>query len=183
MPDLSILRTPTPYHILTYGTLLGTQFFQSFVGGIVAFKALTRPQFSQLQQKIFPIYFSLQSALPVVLALTYPASRTPLGTVGGLIGVLADVNRWTVLVPLATMFVTSVVNLVLIGPATTKIMRDRKVQETRDGKKYCDPAPHSNEMQRFNTSFATMHGISSLLNLAGYLATMFYGVTIAGRIQ
>lgn len=183
MPDLSILRTPTPYHILAYGTLLGTQFFQSFVGGVVAFQALTRPQFSQLQQKIFPIYFGLQSALPVVLALTYPASRTSLGTVGGLNGVFADVNQWTVLVPLTTMFVTSVANLIFIGPATTNVMRDRKVQETRDGKKYYDPAPHSNEMQKLNTSFATMHGISSLLNLAGYLATVWYGVTLAGRIQ
>lgn len=103
---------------------------QSFVGGVVAFQALTRPQFSQLQQKIFPIYFGLQSALPVVLALTYPASRTSLGTVGGLNGVFADVNQWTVLVPLTTMFVTSVANLIFIGPATTNVMRDRKVQGT-----------------------------------------------------
>lgn len=100
---------------------------QSFVGGIVAFKALTRPQFSQLQQKIFPIYFGLQSALPVLLAVTYPGQLL-LGTSSGLHGAFAEVNRWSTLVPLSTMFVTSVVNLVLVGPATTKVMRDRKHQ-------------------------------------------------------
>ncbi len=100
---------------------------QSFVGGVVAYKALTRPQFSQLQQKIFPVYFSLQTALPVLLALTYPGSKT-LGTSSGLRGTLANVNKWSVLVPLSTMFLTSVANLLFIGPTTTKIMRDRKFQ-------------------------------------------------------
>jgi len=38
-------------------------------------------------------------------------------------------------------------------------------------------------MQKLNASFATMHGLSSLLNLVGYLATIWYGVTLAGRIQ
>jgi hypothetical protein len=94
----------------------------------VAYKALTRPQFSQLQQKIFPIYFGLQTALPVVLALTYPGSGSPLGTPSGLHGAFANVNRWGVLVPITTMFITSVANLVFLGPATTRAMRDRKVQ-------------------------------------------------------
>ena len=101
---------------------------QSFVGGIVAYKALPRPQFASLQQKIFPIYFSLQTALPVVLALTYPGLKTPLGTASGLNGTLAEVNRWSVLVPLLTIFTTSLANLLVIGPATTKIMQERKQQ-------------------------------------------------------
>jgi hypothetical protein len=103
---------------------------KSFIGGVVAYKALARPQFSSLQQKIFPIYFSIQTALPVVLALTYPGGKTPLGTPSGIQGTFAEVNRWGVLVPLATMFVTSLANLVLIGPATTNIMKERKYQGT-----------------------------------------------------
>jgi hypothetical protein len=67
----------------------------------------------------------------------------------------------------------------LDGIASTDI----ELLETRDGKRYYDPAPHSNEMRKLNTSFATIHGISSLLNLGGYLATIWYGVTLAGRIQ
>ncbi|KAI9757354.1 MAG: hypothetical protein M1835_000657 [Candelina submexicana] len=113
----------------SYGTLLGTQFFQSFVGGIVAYKALPRPQFASLQQAIFPIYFSIQTALPVVLALTYPGERSPpRSTRSGLAGVLDAKTRWQVLVPILTILSTSLANLAVIGPATTKIMRERKHQ-------------------------------------------------------
>jgi hypothetical protein len=98
------------------------------VGGIIAYKALARPQFSQLQRKIFPVYFGIQTALPVVLALTYPGSGTLLGAASGFSGVFAEVNGWSVLAPLATIFVTSVANLLFLGPATTRVMRERKVQ-------------------------------------------------------
>ncbi|PQE12941.1 mitochondrial outer membrane protein [Rutstroemia sp. NJR-2017a WRK4] len=183
MPDLSILKTPAPYHILTYGTLLGTQFFQSFINGIVSYKSLPRPQFSVLQQNLFPIYFSLQTALPAVLAITYPGSKTLMGTASGLSGAFAETNRWSVLVPLATMFVTGLANLAVLGPATTKIMKERKHQETRDGKKSYDAAPHSKEMERLNKAFGQMHGISSLVNMFSLIATMWYGVTLADRLQ
>jgi hypothetical protein len=145
MPDFSVLASPAPYHIITsvfliwlkviqliiysrYGTLMGSTFFQSFVNGIVAYQALPKPMFSQLQQRIFPVYFTMQAALPAVLALTYPGSRSPLGTASSISGVLAESNRYSVLVPLATMFVTGLANLAYIGPATTRIMRERKVQ-------------------------------------------------------
>jgi len=184
MPDLSIFASPAPYHIITYGTLLGTQFFQSFVGGIVAFRALPRPQFSSLQQKIFPIYFGLQTALPAVLALTYPGINTALGKApSSLAGTFSEANRWDVLVPILTVFVTGLINTVYVGPATTKIMKERKHQETKDGKKSYDPAPHSREMQALNRAFGRMHGISSLVNLTAFLATVWYGFTIAGRLQ
>jgi len=55
--------------------------------------------------------------------------------------------------------------------------------ETRDGKKSYDPAPHSKEMQKLNKAFGRIHGISSLLNLAGYLATAWYGVSLAERLS
>ncbi|KAI9732249.1 MAG: hypothetical protein M1818_007568 [Claussenomyces sp. TS43310] len=183
MPDLSILKTPAPYHILTYGTLLGTQFFQTFVGGVVAFRALPRPQFAVLQSKMFPIYFSLQTALPIVLALTYPGIPTPLGTASGPAGVLADVNRWSVLAPILSAFATSLANLLVVGPATTRVMGERRQQETQDGKKSYDPAPHSTEMQRLNKLFGRLHSVSTLLNLGGFAATIWYGITIAERLQ
>jgi hypothetical protein len=34
-----------------------------------------------------------------------------------------------------------------------------------------------------NNAFARMHGASSLLNLLGLLATMWYGFTLAERLQ
>jgi len=104
--------------------------FQSFIGGIVSYKALPRSQFSQLQQKLTPVYFGLQTVFTSVLALTYPGSQL-LGIPSGLRGTLAESNRWSVLIPLATTLVTSVANWAFVGPATTKIMKDRKHQGMR----------------------------------------------------
>ena len=55
--------------------------------------------------------------------------------------------------------------------------------ETRDGKKSYDSPPHSKEMIKMNKAFGRMHGASSLLNLFGLLATIWYGVTLSERIQ
>jgi hypothetical protein len=51
--------------------------------------------------------------------------------------------------------------------------------ETRDGKRYYDPGPKSEAMQKLNRSFSTLHGVSSLLNLVGMGAMLFYGVVLA----
>jgi hypothetical protein len=55
--------------------------------------------------------------------------------------------------------------------------------EMRDGKKSYDSGPQSKEMQILNKRFGKMHGISSLLNMAGSLATVWYGVVLAERLQ
>ncbi|KAF7506321.1 hypothetical protein GJ744_011894 [Endocarpon pusillum] len=184
MPDLSLLKSAAPYHLISYGTLLGSQVFQSFIGGIVAYRALPRPQFSSLQQAIVPIYFSMQAALPVILALTYPGERTAIGSrPSGLSGVLEQQNRLHVLTPLLTILVTGLANLMAVGPATTRIMKERKHQETRDGKRSYDAGPHSKEMQILNQRFGRMHGVSSLLNMATGLATIWYGMVLAERLQ
>lgn len=168
---------PRPFHILSYGTLLGTQVFQSFIGGIIAFRRLSRPQFATLQTGIFPIYFGLQTALPVVIALTAPSSQ------GGVTGVLHADNRYSTLFPLATAFVAGVINLLVMHPLVTKTMRERKAQETRDGKKSYDPPPHSKEMLSLNKKFGKLHGLSSLVNLISIAATAYYGVVLSKRLS
>jgi hypothetical protein len=70
---------------------------------------------------------------------------------------------------------------VLVGPCWVGLTMG--VLETRDGKKSYDSPPHSKEMIRMNTAFARMHGASSLLNLLGLLATMWYGVVLAERLR
>ncbi|CAD6583526.1 MAG: hypothetical protein ASARMPREDX12_001295 [Alectoria sarmentosa] len=188
MSDLSILSSPAPYHIISYGTLLGSSIYQSFVNGIVAYRALSRPQFSTLQAALTPVYFALQTALPVIMALTYPGikSSSPLGITtepSSLSGLLEEKNRWTVFVPITTMFALNSINLIWAGPVTTKIMKERKHQETRDGKKYYDQGSHSKEMQRLNRAFSRMHGISALTNLVGLGVTVWYGLLLAERLQ
>lgn len=134
MPSFSSLSDPKGYHILTYGALLGSNLFQTFLAGPIAFKALPRPSFSTLQQAIFPPYFILQTALPIALALTWPGERiaaaggASIRSHAGCAGLLEENNRWIALVPIATMFATSLANWLVLGPATTKVMKERKHQ-------------------------------------------------------
>ena len=130
MPSLASFTDSRPYHIISYGTLLGSTLFQSFIAGPFAYSALPRPQFSTLQQKIFPTYFAFQTALPVVLALTYPGANAGLAARkdAGWRGVVQTDNFWDALVPIGVMFGTGLLNMVLLGPATTRVMRKRKHQ-------------------------------------------------------
>lgn len=146
------------------------------------YRVLERPQFSAVQNKLFPIYFSLQTALPVLLALTYPGSRNPFGIPPSLKGVLDSSNRWAVLAPLVTMFLTGLTNLVVLMPKTRECMKDRNMQEKKDGKKSYDAPPHSEEMLALNKKFGQLHGISSLLNLTTFAATIVYGITLSSRL-
>ena len=169
--------------VQSYGTLLGTEVFQSFIARVTAYKVLPRPQFATLQSALFPIYFSMQTALPVVLALTFPGERTAIGRVQSSIsGVLEPSSRLHVLTPLAIMFLTGLANMVYIGPKTTQIMRERKHQETRDGKKSYDAGEQSEAMQALNRQFGILHGTSSLVNMVGCFATLWYGFYLAERI-
>ena len=134
MPSLSSLSDHRVYHILSYGTLLGTTFFHSFVGGVIAYQALPRAQFSRLMEKTFPYFFALQTALPLAMMVTYPGELV--AQLGGeqahinqgLGGLLAESNRWTALVPLVTILGTSLVNMLILGPATTRTMKTRHHQ-------------------------------------------------------
>lgn len=126
--------------------------------------------------------------MSLVLALTWPGEK--LASDGGAIerqyaglrGITEGGNIWRALAPIAIMFSTSLLNLVILGPATTKVMKERKHQETRDGKRYYDPGPKSTEMQRLNSSFAKLHGAASLSNVIGLAAMLFYGIVLAEKL-
>lgn len=91
------------------------------------FKTVSRHSFSAIQTGLFPIYFGLQTAVPVILALTYP-SNALFGISAGVAGVLHESGRLTALLPLATMFVTGLVNLVFLLPMVNKVMKERRGQ-------------------------------------------------------
>lgn len=97
----------------------------------MAFKTLPRAQFASLQAAIFPIYFSLQTALPLLLALTYPSAKTLTGSSpSGFSGFFDSQNRLDVLTPIAMIFAINVANLTYVGPKTNHTMRLRKHQGT-----------------------------------------------------
>ncbi|KAF2020402.1 hypothetical protein BU24DRAFT_416099 [Aaosphaeria arxii CBS 175.79] len=169
MSSLATFKNPATYHILSYGTLIGSTLFQSFIAGIIAFRSLPRPQFSTLQKNTFPAYFALQTACPLLLALTYPRP-------GGASSLLSSSpeNKLPFYL-IATMLLTGAANLLYVGPKTTQIMKLRKHQETRDGKKSYDAGPHSEGMKELNRRFGVLHGVSSLVNLVGLGAMVWYG--------
>ena len=134
MPTTVSLLDSRAYHIICYSTFVGTTFFQSFIAGPVAYNTLPRALFGRLQEATFPVFFSLQTALSAVLILTYPGDR-PLGVTqtssranSGFYGVFDRSNTWSVAVPMLLMLATSAVNLAVLGPATTKTMKQRHHQ-------------------------------------------------------
>ncbi|KAH8166180.1 hypothetical protein CIB48_g2072 [Xylaria polymorpha] len=184
MPEGSLLFSPAPYHVLSYGALLGTQFFHTFINSITSFKVLERPQFGILQRAVFPAYFGIQTVAPVVLALTYPGGAGRVAAVPqGISGVLHPVNRWGVLVPLTAAFVTGLANLVYFLPETNKVTAQRRQQEIKDGKASGDKGLLSKDMKALNKKFGKIHGYSSLFNLVTFIATVVYGVQLSARIE
>ncbi|KAJ4141491.1 hypothetical protein NW768_000704 [Fusarium equiseti] len=177
----AVAFSPAPYHIITYGTLLGTTFFHSFINGIVMFKAVDRASFSAIQQKLFPIYFGLQTVLPGVLALTFPGN-TLIGLANGPAGLVSEFARWHSLLPISVMAITGAINLIVLLPMTVEVMKKRRGQVKRDGKEWYAEGPHSDEMKTLNRKFGMLHGISSLLNLATFVAAIGYGFTLGGRV-
>jgi hypothetical protein len=164
--------------------MLGSTVFQSFIGGIVAYRALPRSQFSTLQKNIFPPYFMLQTLAPLAMWLTYPRSLvsafTNTSTSNTLTAASNDkLNAYLI----STMFVTALLNLIYVGPQTTEVMRLRKHQETRDGKKSYDAGPHSEEMKGLNTRFGVLHGVSSAINMVGFGAMVWYGGVLGEGVR
>jgi hypothetical protein len=109
---------------ISYGTLLGAEIFQSFIGGTTAYRTLPRPQFSALQSKLFPIYFSMQSALPLALALTFPGQ---FGTsdLSSIHSMIAPENRFMVLLPLSIISISGLINMFYLTPLVVKTSKDR----------------------------------------------------------
>ena len=61
-------------------------------------------------------------------------------------------------------------------------MKERKHQETRDGKRSYDKGPHSPAMEGLNRRFGLLHGVSSLLNLVALGGMVGYGWVLGGRM-
>lgn len=95
---------------------------------------------------------------------------------------LDESNRCSVLFSVLSMTACGLANWLVIGPMTVKTMKQRKHQETRDGKKYYDSGPKSEAMQKLNKKFSMLHGVSSLINLVEILITIWYGFVLAERL-
>ena len=46
-------------HLFAFAFWYGSILYVSFIGGIIMFKNMTKPDFSAIQSKLFPVYFRL----------------------------------------------------------------------------------------------------------------------------
>lgn len=89
-----------PFHFLSYACLLGMTIWHSFISSTMARKVLPREHLGALQGKLFPIFFSLQTALSGLCLLTTPNRSAHVIFIIGFLGGL--------------------INLMKFGPQTTK---------------------------------------------------------------
>jgi hypothetical protein len=91
------------------------------------FKTVERPIFSSIQQALFPIYFGIQTAAPVLMALTFPGNAL-FGLSSGVQGLFNQSQRYQSLLPIGIMFVTGATNLFVLLPMVTGVMKERRGQ-------------------------------------------------------
>ncbi|EFX02826.1 hypothetical protein CMQ_2755 [Grosmannia clavigera kw1407] len=168
------------YHLLSWGTLIGTQLYQTFVMTKLAYVYLPRPQFMSLQKKAFPVPFGVALALSLTTALTYPA--------GSVVGLMAtgSPNRRDLFF-LSVSLGMSLLNLLVFGPRTISALVQRNHQETHDNLKLASSVdlPRdklTTDMYRAKRAFSTNHAMSIHLNLIGLFATIAYGLSLSSRI-
>ncbi|KAK9899493.1 hypothetical protein P389DRAFT_191814 [Cystobasidium minutum MCA 4210] len=172
---LSTVRSmvnPRVFQTLTAGTLLGSCLWGSFISGVIAYKTLPRQQFGNLQSKLFPAYFTINSYLssimvanwlyfhPNTLSSMLKLDRTRSGDV---------FNGWVLV---AGALGTSLTNLLVVTPWTSKLMFQRHRLEKQEGKSYSDPTA-SEELKALTSKFGMAHGVSSILNMV-YLGAIVY---------
>ena len=83
----------------------------------VCFQALPRPAFVRLQQRLFPLYFGIQTFLLSLTAITYPAH--------GLFSLAQSKADW---IPFVVSGVAAGLNCLQYGPLTERAMIERDEQ-------------------------------------------------------
>ncbi|TBU64761.1 hypothetical protein BD310DRAFT_913292, partial [Dichomitus squalens] len=169
---VSLFNAKAAYQI-GYASLFGMTLWVTFIGGVIAFKALPRQQFGNLQHRTFPIYFSISIALSSGLLALWTWSH-PLVLTHYLQPAVADVSQ---AYTLASVLLSQVVNHFVIGPLTSKTMFQRHRLEKEEGKAYNEPGV-SEQMKSLNKTFGQLHGLSSLANLTAFFALVFHGLYI-----
>jgi len=138
----------------------------------IAYQALPMAQFTTLQKRVFPMYFSIQAILGLAVALSYPPQSLK-----------SLARHWKEAIPIVATLAMSLLNVFIVGPKTQKAMIDRIHQETRDGRKYNDLENQSAEMKTINRQFKTVHAMSIHVNLIAIIATVWYGIVLGSKLN
>jgi hypothetical protein len=107
-------RVMPPLHLFAYSTLLGTEMYQSFVMTKLAYQSLPQSAFRSLQKSVFPVYFQGQTLLLALVVCTLPPH-----------GPQSLVGSRTYMVTFAVAGGTALLNLLIFGPKTQRLMIER----------------------------------------------------------
>ncbi|OQE23665.1 hypothetical protein PENSTE_c008G09714 [Penicillium steckii] len=159
-----------PYHLFSYGALLGTELYQTFVNTKLCFKYLPMREFLALQKRVFPIYFASQVGLVVLTAATHPPYS-----------IFSLVKDTSSTVSLTVALVTGLLNWGVYGPRTTTASFVRRaVHEAQD--KQENGVEDQEKVQRANKAFKFNHAMSIHLNAISLTATVCYGIALSSHI-
>ena len=155
------LKVKVPFHFLFYSLTFGGSAFYSFIVSPLVFKKLPREEFSNLQNKVFPTYFTGQTLAPIILGLAQPFAYCPF-TLG----------------LLALSSVGGALNYLWLLPVCQKIKEDRN-KLIADKKDVGADGQPTEELKALNKQFGKYHGISTLVNITSILSLGVYGVVLA----
>lgn len=145
-------------HFILYSFAFGGTAFYSYVASPLAFKALTRDQFSVLQNKVFPWFFTVQSVTPAALALTLP------------IPLVAPAYY-----ALGNASIMGLLNLYGLLPWNKSIKMKRRALQDRLNKKQLTQEQFDSFDTPLKKEFGKAHGLSLMVNMGHILSMLVYG--------
>ncbi|KAJ5803821.1 uncharacterized protein N7518_000124 [Penicillium psychrosexuale] len=157
-----------PYHLLSYGALLGTELYQSFINTKICYQVLPMKEFIILQKRLFPIYFGTQVGLTALTAATYPPYS--------ILSLVKD--PWGV-ASLCLIALTGCLNWFVYGPRTTTAILVRRALQ---GSESTDADSDGSKVLRANRTFARNHAMAIHLNAIAMIATVFYGFSLSATL-
>jgi predicted membrane protein len=149
-------------HLLAFGTWFGSVFYTTFIAGLAMFKNMPRQTFGKVQSKLFPIYFNLSAitiALQLVTLVKLPSLMTK-----------------QVLRALGISLTMTLLNMVYLEPAATRVMFERYDLDNMPGGKT------SEKYKKLVSSFGKLHGMSSTANLIAFCGAVVHGVYLASAL-
>eukprot|EP00794_Sanderia_malayensis_P011903 gene11903-13137_t len=168
-------------HVGAFSTWFGTQFWVTFVAGIVMFHSMPRQMFGLVQSKLFPKYFMTGVGCSSVGLASYL--------------VLNPVEMWTGSsktegILLGSTLVCNCLSFFIIEPLTTSQMFKCHRYEKEHGetgheiaKPLSEALKDDKDYLALRKTFFQLHGISSLVGLSSFATSCAYLWFFQKRIQ
>lgn len=169
-------------HLASFSILFGTQIWMTFVGAIVLVKSVPLPQFGDAQGAMFPAYFSLNSLMGGLTLTSYVAHH-PLPN--------WQFTNWLQVLCLTSAVAMNCINGFYFGPMSNKIKekKQRLEREAGMGSKVGtnqEVPPNLLEnaaYMRMKKQFASLHGMSQLVNLISIIGCTIYLYHLAQSVH